>query len=463
MKPGNERIRMSMTHRIVVPLVLLVALAVSGAAPQPARAAAQLKLCGVVGLHVPATALLPGALTVGGAPFLIAAGTTLDSSVALNANLCFDLTLSLGGLITAATVTANTSSTLAVCGNVTAYTAASSTATGLLTINSATFVVAIATALPATVAIGTAPCLQLTLNGFGQISGATAQANVTSILDICGVVSSYTPATSTSAGALTIAGRSFGVAVGTTLPASVNAGAALCMHLTLNGLAQVSGATAQANVTSALEVCGRVSAYTAASGTANGSLTTAGTTHVIAAGASLSPTIQVNAYLKLRMTLDAIARIADAAVLKVGGSLAEACGSSAPMSTAPSGTPAPTSSPDASGMPVPTRTPAPRRTLDPSATPDPTGFLASDTGTHCAQTNGCNGGDAAAAPDARSGLGQFLPDTASLGRAGLAVLKVSLPLLLLLAGLIGRELIVRRARPATSGQRAGPEASHDRS
>ena len=44
--------------------------------------------------------------------------------------------------------------------------------------------------------------------------------------------------------------------------------------------------------------------------------------------------------------------------------------------------------------------------------------------------------------------GQIVPDTASLGRAGMAILQVSLPLMLLLVGLLARELVLRSRRLA---------------
>lgn len=444
-------------RRLAFSLLVLMALAASGAVPPPARAVTGVKACGPVAVYVPATALLPGALTVGSTPFVIAVGKTLDSSVAVGANLCFDLMLNLGGEVTDATVTTNVSSTLALCGRVTTYTAATATAAGSLTINGVSSVVAVGTSLPASVNVGADLCMRLTLNGLRQVSAATVQANVISTMDICGPVTAYAAATVRSTGSLTVAGRTFVVAVGTSLPASVHVGANLCMHLMRNGFGQVSDGTAQANVTSTLEVCGRVTAYAAATSTSTGSITIDRTSRAVAAGTSLSSSINVNAYLKLRLTLDAYLRITDAAVLKVGVSLSDVCGSSTiPIPTPTSGAPPPTSATlDASGGPYPSGSPVPNVQLDASDEPQAT------AGSKGGRSNVGVSDDPKTAVAASTDAGQIVPDTASLGRAGMAVLQVSLPLLLLLAGLITRELVLRRRRlvsPAPNHDVNAPEA-----
>jgi hypothetical protein len=231
---------------------------------------------------------------------------------------------------------------LKVCGEVTLYVKATTLLNGALTIGSTALVIAAGTTLPSTVQVGSNLCLDLTLDTSGRITDATVSANATATVNICGQVSAYAKATATSTGSLTIAGRTFTVAIGTVLPSSVTAGADLCLHLTLNGFGQVSGGTAQANVTSTLDVCGQVTAYAAASSTTNGHLTIGSVSKTIAAGATLSSSIKLNAYLKLRLTIDAFGRIAGATVLKVGVSVADACGTTAPAPTAaPTSTPVP--------------------------------------------------------------------------------------------------------------------------
>ena len=233
---------------------------------------------------------------------------------------------------------------LKVCGTVTTYVQATALLNGALTVGSTALIIAAGTTLPSTVQVGANLCFDLTLDLSGRITDATVSANATATVDICGQVSAYAKATATSTGSLTIHGRTFVVAAGTVLPASVTAGANLCLHLTLNGFGQVKGGTAQANVTSTLDVCGEVTAYAAATSTTNGHLTIGSVSKTIAAGASLSSSIRAGAFLKLRLTIDAFGRIASATVLKVGVSVADACGTTAPAPTA-----APTSTPGGGG------------------------------------------------------------------------------------------------------------------
>lgn len=439
---------------LVFALTMLTALAISGAAPSPARAQDEAKVCGIIGAHVPAIGLLPGILTVGSTAFAIAPGASVGSAVAVGANLCFDLTLNLSGEITDAAVVANVSSALAICGRVTGYAAATAIGPGSLTIDGATWVVAIGATMPPSMNVGADLCITLTLNGHGQIAAAAARANVTSILDLCGVVDGYVASTTTTNGSLAIAGRTLVVAIRASMPASVTVGADLCLRLTLNGFGQVSNVTTHANLSSTLEVCGQVNALTAATSAGNGSMAIGGTTHLVAAGTTLPSSITVNAYLKLRLLLDGFMRITDAAVLKVGVSAAEACASSTTLIPTPPtlGSPGPDSNTVATGSPGPSGSAGPRR-LEDATIPGsnglsrPSGRPDASAETQTAPKN--LGGAGVRAEDGTPvDSGQIVPDTASLGRAGMAILQVSLPLMLLLVGLLARELVLRSRRLA---------------
>jgi hypothetical protein len=269
---------------------------------------------------------------------------------------------------------------LQVCGTVSLYVQATTVLNGALTIGSSALVVAAGTTLPAEVQVGANLCLTLQLDLSGRITGATVSANATATLDICGQVSAYAKATALSTGSLTIHGRTLVIATGAVLPAAVTVGADLCLHLTLNGFGQISGGTAQANVTSTIDVCGQVTAFAQASATANGHLTIGSLSKTIAAGTVLSSSIQVGAFLKLRLTIDVFGRIAGATVLKVGVSVADACGTStatpAPTAapTAPGGGGATPTPPDNGGVPPPGGTPLPGGgTPPPGGTPLPGG------------------------------------------------------------------------------------------
>ena len=478
--------------------------------PVPARAAVDLRLCGKVAVYAPATALAAGALTVGAVPLVIAAGTTLSSQVAVGANLCFALDLNASGKVTGATVTANVTSTIRVCGVVTAYAKADANSTGSITIGGIPFVLAVAAKLPAIVKVGANLCLKLTLNGFGQISGGSAIVNVSSTLNICGVVTAYAKADTNSSGSVTIGGRKLTLAIGSRLPAAVRVGADLCVHLTLNALGQVQGGTAKVNVTSTLqvcgvvnaharatltsigslriggrtfvvaagshlpaairaganlclkltlnaigqvqdgtvqvnvnstlEVCGQVTAFVAATNTSNGSLTIAGARRTIAAGADLSTKIKARAYLRLRVAVDVFGRVADATVLKVGVSLADACQAAATPD--PSGSP----DPDPSGSPDPSSSGSPNPSG--SAAPSPASSVLPGLGTNQDCVSGGTSGAQGRPADGDNGI---LPDTASFGRAATVLVVTAVPLLLLLLGVATWVIYQQRQKFAPDG------------
>ena len=445
---------MSRERSLLFALMMVTALAVSGAAPQPVRAAEEAKVCGIVAVHVRATGLLPGILTVGSSSFVIAQGTTLGSAVSVGANVCLDLTFNSTAEIAAAAVTPNVSSMLVICGTVTRYVAATAIAAGSLTIDGGTSVVAIGATLPPSVSAGANLCMRLTLNGHGQIASAVVQANVTSTLDVCGVVNAYVAGSATTNGSLAIAGRAFVVAVRALMPGSVTVGANLCIRLTLNGFGQVSGGTTQANLASVLEVCGQVNAFTPATSAANGGMAIGGTTHLIVAGSALSPAITVNAYLRLRLTLDVLMRITDAKVLKVGVSVADACSSTTVLIPTPSADGEPAPDPDQGGSTLPgaSGSAAPGSPNDathsrpnglrrPGVRPGVQPDVSAET--RAGLKNACGCSRAPAPGGSHVDAGQFLPDAASMSRAAMALLQVSLPLMLLLFGLLGRELVLR--------------------
>lgn len=302
-------------------------LSIGTAGPFAAKAeAARLDVCGTVSAYVPATILTPGAITIGGIPFVISAGTTLSSSVQAGANLCFGLTIDLSGRITDATVTGNVTSTVTICGTVTAYVAATASSAGSLTIAGQVFTLAVGSNLPASVDVGANLCLDLTLNAFGQVLGGSAQANVTTTVTICGTVTTYVEATLNSTGSLRIAGRLFTLAQGSNLPASVDVGADLCLDLTLNALAQVQDGSAQANVTTMVTICGTVTAYTEATLNSTGSLRIAGRLFTLALGSDLPASVDVGADLCLTLTLNALAQVQDGSATANVTSTLKICG-----------------------------------------------------------------------------------------------------------------------------------------
>ena len=398
-----------------------------------ANVTATANVCGVVSAYGKADADSAGTLTIGGISYVIAVGAKLPASVVVGANLCLKLTLNGFGQITGGTATVNVTSKLDICGIVTAYAQADANSTGSLTIGGRTLTLAIGSSLPASVKVGADLCLKLTLNAIGQVQGGTATLNVKSTVQVCGIVNAYAKATSTTTGSMRIGGRTFILALGSQLPAMAKVGADLCLKLTLNAIGQVQGGTAQLNVNSVIEVCGQVTAFVAAGSTSNGSLTIAAIQRPIAAGAALSSQIKASAYLRLNLKLDVFGRVADAVVLKVGVSLADACRGAATPPTGPGSSALP--NPSDEGDPSPSQSgeeggPSPSQSSDEGTEPGNAGCVSD--GTH---------GTVGRPADDPNG---FLPDGASFGRAASLMAAMALPLLLLLLGLAGWILYQRR-------------------
>ncbi|HUG86820.1 MAG TPA: hypothetical protein VMM13_19780, partial [Euzebya sp.] len=416
-----------------------------------ADATSTLRLCGVVTAYAEADATSTGSLTIGGRTLDVAINVDLPAAVRVGADLCATFELNGFGQIRDGEVTANATSTVRICGVVSAYAEATPTKTGSLSIGSRNFVVAMGADLPAAVRAGADLCATLELNAFGQIQDGNVTANVTSTVQICGVVDAFTKATATKTGSLTIDGRRFLVAMGADLPAAVKAGADLCATLELNAFGQVQDGTVTANVGSTLTVCGQVTAFAAASANQNGSLTIGGMSKTIAAGGDVDSRVEVGAFVKLRLTLNAIGQINEVTVLRVGVSLSDAC--DGPSATAsPTPTPTPVSSPGTTPSPTPTpgTTPSPTPTPEPGATPTPTPVdvlgptpdpIASPT-SDGGPTEVCppvDGGPTAAGGDAggsNSGPAPELPDTASaVERAGRVIASAAVPFMLFLMGI----------------------------
>jgi hypothetical protein len=415
----------------------VLALCVAGAfgMPAPARAAVDLRVCGNITAYVPATALTTGILTVGGVPLVIAAGADLSSKVKVGANLCLALELDLTGKITDAAVRANATSTLRLCGVIMALARAGADTAGVLTIGGHKLTLAAGSSLPAAVKVGSDLCLGLKLDGFGQVRGGTAKVNVTSTLRVCGGITAYARATSTSTGSIVVAGRALVLAAGSHLPASVAVGKRLCLAFTLNALGQVQDATVKTDVQSALEACGQVGAVVNATDTTDGSLTLAGTHYTVRAGPDLSAQIRAGAFVRLRLMLDAFGRVADATVLKVGASLADACHAAAEPSADASAEP----SASQSGKASPSESPA----ASPSSSVRP-GVL---TNPNAPGDDGVGMG--------RPGSGQegggIVPDTASLGRTATVVALSAVPFLVMLAA-IAVSVALRRREAAVRAE-----------
>ena len=434
-------------HLIAVAALLAIFAAGSAAAPTATRGAVDLRICGTVTAYVPPTTLLPGALTIGSTVLVVQAGTAVPASVQAGANLCLEIDLDAAGGIVGISATANATTSVELCGVVTAFAAADADSTGSLTIGGSTLALAAGSSLPASVQVGSNLCLRLTLNGFGQVTNGTVQANAAATVDICGVVEALVAADADSAGVLRIGGQTFTTAAASSLPASVQVGSDLCLRLTLNGFGQVTNGAVLITATTSVEVCGQASVVAAATPTADGRLVIGSLDRAIAAGTSLDGRLQAGAFLRLRLEIDAFGRITDDVVLAVGATLAEACGD-VPATVPPA---APDDDPDAAAVDV--RIPW----ADLETELDLEGVLNAEITAPDDGTDAAPGADEVPAPDSGTAPAAetaddtgMLPDTASLARTLRVVATTGIPLLLLLAGLMGLTL---RARLARAGAR----------
>lgn len=192
------------------------------------------------------------------------------------------------------------SNSVTVCGAAGTYTAPTASAAGSLIVGGVTYPIATGqTVSGASLATsGANICVIGTFNTSNQLTSVTITANTgastpTSIL-ICGPVTNYTAATSSAAGSIMVNGVKIPIASGTTIGgATVANGLNVCIKGAI-GSGGLSTASATSNsppvgtptgVT--VNVCGPLSAYTAATGTAGGTLVIGGITFPIAAGTSI--------------------------------------------------------------------------------------------------------------------------------------------------------------------------------
>jgi len=262
-------------------------------------------VCGTVTSYTAATALLPGAVTISGLPYTIAANTVLQGSALLlvGAHVCLNADVDASGLLSNGTVTANAgaTATVHVCGTVSAYTAAGVLTPGTITIGGQTFAISPNTTLAGTVTVNTPGCLDANLSPTGSITagGLTSGSGGPTVnMNVCGTVVSYTAATATAPGSININGLPYTIAANTILQGSalLTTGANVCLNANVDasGLIHSGTASANAGATATVHICGTVSAYTAAGLATPGSITIGGQTFAINPNTTLTGTVTVN-------------------------------------------------------------------------------------------------------------------------------------------------------------------------
>jgi hypothetical protein len=202
------------------------------------EASTSISVCGVVTAYTAATASSAGSLTIGGQTIPISAGTNINGSglIQVGANLCLNGTLNASGqLVPPASMAVNGSLSVSVCGVVSAYTAAT-LIPGSITIGGQTIPIAAGTNINGSglISVGANLCLNGTLNASGQLVPPSSVAvNASSSVNVCGVVTAFTPATASAPGSITIGGQTFSIAPGTTLGFSAQVGQVLCADFTV--------------------------------------------------------------------------------------------------------------------------------------------------------------------------------------------------------------------------------------
>ena len=205
-----------------------------------AGATTSINLCGTVTAYTAATANSAGSITIGGQTLPIAAGTALDGAglITAGANLCLNGSLNAAGqLVLPTSVSAGVSSRVSICGVVSAFTAATASAPGSISIGGQVLPIAAGTALGGSrrVNVGANVCLDGTLDLSGQlVPPSVVTVNVSGNVDVCGVVSAFTPATATAPGSITIGGQSYTIAAGASLGFPVTIGQTTCANLLIS-------------------------------------------------------------------------------------------------------------------------------------------------------------------------------------------------------------------------------------
>lgn len=303
-------------------------------------------LCGAVGPFTPTSSTATGSITIGSIlyPIALNAGAfTGTPAVAAGANVCLDATFNALGQITGGVAIANptTTSTTPVngCGTLQGSTPANGAvlATIVFTSPAASYTVASGVTVGNTsLAVnGSLVCI-IGQSSNSQLTSVSFVAPVFSTLSVCGQVTAYTQATTSTAGSLTVDATILPIGVNV-LPSgtAISIGLNLCFVATLNSFQQAAAlavsvnqavtvtptatgtpATATATPTPiALVVCGIITNYVAASNTTNGTLTLNGRVVGIAPGAVFSGTpLVVNANVCISGTLNSAQQFTTAAV-----------------------------------------------------------------------------------------------------------------------------------------------------
>jgi hypothetical protein len=194
-------------------------------------------------------------------------------------------------LTRATPVSAATTTSISVCGPVTAYLPATNLTSGQIVIAGTAYpIVAGAVITGGSITYGASACLTATADSLGEILAGTLVPNVSTNVSVCGTLAAFTPATSVTAGSLTIGGQTLTIAPNNSLGfvGTVFIGTPYCLSGTLNLSGQLVGGTLTPSSVANISVCGVVSSYIASTSATYGTITIGGQTFGIVPGAVLT-------------------------------------------------------------------------------------------------------------------------------------------------------------------------------
>ncbi len=242
-------------------------------------------VCGVV------SALSSNSITINGVTYPLASGAAINGANLVNvgANACLTATLNASGQIEGpSSITAQVAANVNVCGVVSAI------SSNAITINGVTYpIVPGGTITGASlVNVGANVCLNAALNASGQITAPSSiSISPTLAVNLCAKVDAYQAATASAPGFITLGGTTLPIAIGSQLAGSetITVGANLCLNATLNASGQIILPSSIAvNVNTTTNICGKVTAFIAATVNTPGSITVGGVTLTILPGVVLS-------------------------------------------------------------------------------------------------------------------------------------------------------------------------------
>lgn len=275
----------------------------NGTGNRSAAAAQTLQVCGTL------NSLTAVSITVGLVSLPLAPGANITGTAPIGAQVCFDYTLNLAGLVTGGSLSVQGGTTATVCGTLNAFSGTS------ITVGTTSLPIAAGADIQGlgTVALGANVCLTYTLNAQGQISNGSisAQGGGGVTATVCGVLNALT------ANSITIGTTVVPIATGANIQGTGQTpiGSNVCLTYTANAQGQLTDGSISIQAGQSATVCGVLNAVS------GNSITVGATVLPIAAGADIQGIGQaaLGANVCLTYTLNAQGQISNGSISVQGG------------------------------------------------------------------------------------------------------------------------------------------------